>query len=140
MPRPNDVGVGTAIVILNDQLQILLGKRKGAHQAGVWACPGGWLDRSDKRTEEAVIREALEETGLIIGDVGGFMWTTEDHPDFRTVTLYHITDDFQGEPKVMEPEKCEEWRWFDLDQLPDSLFPGMQDVIAELKEYLSGVE
>lgn len=29
-----------------------------------------------------------------------------------------------GEPKVMEPDRCQEWKWFDLDNLPAPLFEG----------------
>jgi 8-oxo-dGTP diphosphatase len=27
-----------------------------------------------------------------------------------------------GEPQVLEPEKCEGWGWYALDQLPEPLF------------------
>jgi hypothetical protein len=28
----------------------------------------------------------------------------------------------QGFPIVMEPDKCVEWKYFDMDKLPDNLF------------------
>jgi hypothetical protein len=28
-----------------------------------------------------------------------------------------------SEPRVMEPDSCDEWRWFLLDALPEKLFP-----------------
>ena len=44
MPRPNNVGVGTALLIFNRDRKVLLGKRKGAHRAGCWAPPeAGWI-------------------------------------------------------------------------------------------------
>jgi len=27
-----------------------------------------------------------------------------------------------GDPILLEPDKCKEWRWFDLKKLPDALF------------------
>ena len=138
MPRPGDVGVGTALLIFNRDRKVLLGKRKGAHRAGCWAPPGGWLDRPDASTDKAVIRETLEETGLVVVRCWRFYWTTEDHPELeaRTVTLYHIANehDWYGEPQVMEPHKCEEWDWFALDELPQPLFPGIDEALDEYRE------
>jgi 8-oxo-dGTP diphosphatase len=140
MPKPDDVGVGTALLVLNEEGELLLGKRKGAHRAGHWCCPGGWLDRDDTSTESAVIREALEETSLVVKWAEPFCWTTEDHPELgvRTVTLYHITgaDHWEGTPQVAEPEKCDEWRWFSLLDLPHPLFPTLDGVVKELQERL----
>ena len=138
MPRPNDVGVGTAVLIFDKQRRVLLGKRKGAHRAGYWSAPGGWLDRPDESTVKAVVREAYEETGLVLRSAIQFDWTTEDHPELecRTVTLYHVAwpHHYSGEPRVMEPNKCEEWGWFQLDELPSPLFPGLYDALEEFRE------
>lgn len=136
MPKPNDVGVGTALVILRyastpkttiGSLEVLLGLRMGSHAAGCWNVPGGWMDRADVSSDAAVIREAKEETGLVISYVKPLFWTTEDHADLqvRTVTLWHVSrpSEWKGEPTVMEPKKCREWKWFALDALPAPLFP-----------------
>lgn len=135
MPKPDNVGVGTAMLVLNDKFQLLLGKRKGAHRAGYWSVPGGWLDREDADTVSAAIRETAEETGLLVTTARLHIWMTEDHPEIktRTVTLYHITEypQWQGIPEVMEPNKCTKWEWFDLDNLPEPLFPGVYQAISD---------
>jgi 8-oxo-dGTP diphosphatase len=132
MPKPNDVGVGTALIIISPKGEILLGKRKGSHAAGNWSVPGGWLDRDDKTTAHAVVREVAEETDLIFqpSDVHSMLWTTEDHPDFRSVTLYHYIE-LQHEvfPRTREPHKCEGWQWFPLQELPSPLFPELDKAI-----------
>jgi 8-oxo-dGTP diphosphatase len=142
MPKPDDVGVGAAVLVLNEEGQILLGKRKGAHRAGHWACPGGWIDRDDTSTHLAAIREVKEETDLELNCVEALCWTTEDHPELgvRTITLYHVGDfrpnpqdpESPREPRVLEPNKCEEWRWFSLHQLPDPCFPGLKEAVRKL--------
>ena len=38
-----------------------------------------------------------------------------------------------GEPRVMEPNKCKQWQWFSLDNLPGSLFEGTELVIKNFK-------
>jgi 8-oxo-dGTP diphosphatase len=136
MPKPNDVGVGTALIVINSQGLILLGKRKGAHRAGHWACPGGWIDRGDENTVVAVARETLEETGLVITDANQLCWTSEDHPELgiRTITLYHVAPAmwWTGTPEVKEPNKCEAWDWFYPGDLPTPLFPGIAEAVVSL--------
>jgi 8-oxo-dGTP pyrophosphatase MutT (NUDIX family) len=150
MPRPDDVGVGVALLLLwpapAGRGRVLLGLRKGAHAAGVWAPPGGWLDRSDTSTWAAAQRELWEETGLeLTRPPVPFAWTTEDHPELgvRTVTLYHLVrisalpvglyNVLQlQEPPVREPDKCERWAWFSCEDLPDNLYPGLREAIEQL--------
>ena len=31
-------------------------------------------------------------------------------------------EEFEGDPKVMEPDEITEWKWFDLDNLPSPIF------------------
>lgn len=123
MPRPSDVGVGTAVVIFNPQHQVLLGKRKGSHSAGHWAVPGGWIDATDRSTAESAIREVEEETGIKLQGLHESIWTTEWHEDgqFRTVTLWFFAFTSE-EASVKEPYKCEAWCWFDPKDLPSPLF------------------
>jgi 8-oxo-dGTP diphosphatase len=136
MPKPDNVGVGTAFLLVNDKGQVLLGKRKGAHKAGHWSAPGGWIDREDESTSISVIRELKEETGMEARRATPLCWTTEDHEDLgaRTISLYHYChyEDFSGEPELMEPHKCEEWRWFDVDALPSPLYPCVDEAVKKL--------
>lgn len=127
MPRPTDVGVGVSIVVVDEFRhpgEVLMGIRKGAHGAGTWAPPGGWIDRTDETFEDTVIRELYEETGirLLPSEIeAGVYATTENHPDFRSVTLYikvhvnMILDSIRGQ----EPDKCESWHWIDKRDLGD---------------------
>ena len=138
MPRPNNVGIGTALILFNNLGQVLLGKRRGSHRAGYYSVPGGWLDREDKSIEAAVVRETAEETGVTVSTAQPFCWTTEDHPEIgvRTVTLFHTsyTNDWLGIPQLMEPEKCEGWYWYDLSNLPSPLFPCVQTALDKFDE------
>ena len=117
--RPK-VGVG---VIVKKGKNVLLGKRKGAHGAGSWSFPGGHLEFGET-VEACARREVLEETGIEIENIKMASFTNDIFPEEKKhyLTVYVAADYSAGDVKVMEPEKCEEWGWFDWDALPEPLF------------------
>jgi 8-oxo-dGTP diphosphatase len=111
--------------------KILMGKRKGSHGAGTWSFPGGHLEWGESVTECAG-RETEEETGMPRGD---FVYTplTFTNDVFEVEDKHYITLYVQAhwagsvEPRVMEPHKCEEWRWFDAP--PEPLFLPVRNLL-----------
>ena len=110
------VGVG---VILPRDDKVLLGKRKGSHGAGTWSFPGGHLEPGES-FEDCCRRETLEETGIKVGKLipVGFTNDIFEEEKLHYVTLYFMSENFEGEPELMEPDKCEEWGWYALDLIP----------------------
>ncbi|MBU3965464.1 NUDIX domain-containing protein [Patescibacteria group bacterium] len=117
--RPK-VGVGV-IVIRNGK--ILLGKRKNAHGEGAWCYPGGHLEYGES-WEECSRREVMEEAGIEIGNIRFGIATNDIFEDEQKhyITICMIVDFTSGVIKVMEPDKCEKWGWFEWDKLPQPLF------------------
>jgi len=54
-----------------------------------------------------------------------------EHERRHYVTLFIVADAAAGEPMVLEPEKCAEWRWFEWDVLPSPLFLPIQHLLAQ---------
>jgi len=123
--RPK-VGVGV-IIIKNDK--VLLGKRKNAHGEGTWCFPGGHLEFNEE-IKDCAIREVKEETGIEIKNIRMGIFTNDifKKEEKHYVTLFVISDYSFGEVKIMEPEKCEKWGWFEWDKLPQPLFIPIQNL------------
>lgn len=118
MNRPK-VGVGVAVLRDN---QVLLGKRIGSHGEGEWAFPGGHLEFGET-VEACARRELLKETGIraLALETGG--WSSDVMTeDKHYITLFAIVRSFEGEPQLLEPDKCAGWQWFPLNALPEPLF------------------
>ncbi|MBZ9788971.1 NUDIX domain-containing protein [Rhizobium sp. 3T7] len=114
-------GVGVGLVILRDR-KILLYKRIRAPEADHWSIVGGKVDHMEP-AEQAARREAEEETGLSIGRVSllGPAEVISKADEQHWVSLLYIASEFDGEPKLTEPEKLSDFGWFSRSDLPQPL-------------------
>jgi len=113
------IGVG---VFIKKDGKILLGKRKGSHDAGTWSPPGGHLEFKES-LENCSIRETLEEAGIKIKNIK-FTTITNDifeKDNKHYITVFMVADYDSGEVSIKEPDKCDEWSWFPWDDLPSPL-------------------
>jgi len=130
------VGVGV-VVFSGDKKSVLLGKRKGAHGAGTWALPGGWLEKGET-FEGCALRELEEETGLASDDVDAeaastipFVSNNRGMDGVHSVTVFARVDAKDGTPaaELREPHKCDAWVWHDISSpLPEPLFPPLRSL------------
>lgn len=116
------VGLGVGVIIVQDG-KVLMGLRKGAHGTGTWSFPGGHLEYGET-PEICAVRETLEETGMRVEAIGSIGFTNDifEEEGKHYVTLFIRARIVSGEPRVMEPEKCERWEWFLWDEMPENIF------------------
>ncbi len=88
---------------------------------GTWTMPGGKLEYGESFTEGA-IRELQEETGMTLKSSKVMCVNNDKNEHAHFVTVGFFSEDFEGEPRVMEPDEITQWQWFDLDNLPTPLF------------------
>ncbi|KTD99120.1 MULTISPECIES: NUDIX hydrolase [unclassified Pseudoalteromonas] len=126
----NEVRVGVAVIIMR-QNTILLGERIGAHGANTWATPGGHLEFGEA-VEQCAIREVCEETGLNVSKITKLDFTNDifSAENKHYITLYVKAEYEGGEPTLYEPDKCIQWRWCDINNLPSPLFTSLKNYLA----------
>ncbi len=137
----NQARVGVGVFIFKNG-KFLIGHRQGSHGEGTWAVPGGHLEFGEE-FEQTAAREIAEENGLKIenirfGAVTNDIFKVENK---HYVTIWMISDWKSGEPEILEPHKCLEWRWVDFDSMPEPLFLGWKQLfksqfIDDIKEQL----
>jgi 8-oxo-dGTP diphosphatase len=107
------VGVGAAIFDNSGKLFIAQRGKKARNERGKWEIPGGSVEFNET-FENALKREIREEHGIEIKllELLGIC----DHiiPDEHQhwVAPTYICKLIQGEPKILEPDKCEAFGWF----------------------------
>ncbi|TSA45924.1 NUDIX domain-containing protein [bacterium] len=124
--------IGINVFVIKDS-QLLLGKRKGACGAGTWGLPGGHLETGEAM-EGAGIRELLEETGLKAKNLAFSNIVNSKSREKHYIQIGFVAQDFEGEPAVKEPDRCEEWKWFKLESLPQPIFPPHE---KQIENYLN---
>jgi len=129
MDKKPKVGVG--VIIIKDN-KVLLGKRKGSHGEGSWCFPGGHLEFNES-LENCAKRETLEETGIEIKNIRVETITNDIFKEEGThyITIFMLCEHYSGEVKVMEPEKCEKWDWFEWNNFPEPLFLPIQNLLKK---------
>ena len=121
--------IGTAAFILNNNHQVLMMKRQGSHGAGTWAPPGGKLEMMESFFD-CVKREVKEEAGLDILSMDIIGVTNDIGEETHYVTIHVLCKTSSIDAKIMEPEKCSEIDWFNLNNLPEPLFWTVKNLIA----------
>jgi len=133
--------VGICVTIIKDD-KVLLGKRNEdsdktdseLHGEGSWMCPGGKLEFGEN-IEDCARREVFEETGMKVNKLEFISVTNDIVSDAHFITLGFLCKDFEGEPKITEPDEITEWKWFHLNNLPGTVFfPSDKSI----KNYLEG--
>ena len=133
------VGVGAIIIEAN---RVLLVKRAHPPLQAQWSIPGGVLEVGEL-VREAAIREAREETGLIVepGDLLGVydrvLRDAEERVQYHYVLIDFFCRRVGGE--LHAADDAAEVRWFTREELPAlNLAEDTQDVIRKGFQKLAG--
>ncbi|MFF9901248.1 NUDIX domain-containing protein [Streptomyces longispororuber] len=118
--------VNDVMLILERDGAVCLAERQGTGYAdGLLNLPSGKLDEHED-VFDAVIREAREETGLVIERealrIVHVMHFRNPEGEPR-VGWFFVAGQWEGEPRNMEPHKCAGLSWHPIDHLPDTTVP-----------------
>ena len=124
--------------ILIKNHQILLIQRKNQPFKGKWALPGGFVEYREK-TEDTVIREVLEETGLKtkINQLAGVYSDPGRDPRGHTITIAYILDIIGGE--LVAGDDASNVNFFNVNKLPNLSFDHSKIINEALQGFYRGV-
>ena len=121
--------VGVAVIILDKESRILLGKRNGSY-SGLWCIPCGYVEY-DEDVFDAAAREFNEETNLDIRINKVYTVQSNFHnPETHTVGIWFLAEVVGG--KLIAQADLDEVDYFDLACLPELAFPTDALVIEKL--------
>ncbi|MCK5416227.1 NUDIX domain-containing protein [Candidatus Parcubacteria bacterium] len=129
--------IGVGVLIQNKKSEVLMGLRQGSHGVNEWCFPGGHLEFGETIFETAK-RETKEEVGLNVSDFE-LISVADEMRYIKTNNKHYLNIGIKAiwngdKPKLMEPEKCKEWQWFDLEKLPKNMLGGTKLTINNFKK------
>jgi 8-oxo-dGTP diphosphatase len=118
--------------------EVLLQLRRGTgYMDEHWAAAAaGHVERGETAVD-AARREALEEIGvtdLDLSFVTSMHRTRHDRAIDERIDFFFTARTWVGEPRIVEPTKCADLRWWPLDDLPDPVVPHERVVLTGLHD------
>lgn len=119
--------------------EVLLQLRRGTgYMDEHWACAAAGHVEEGESVFAAAAREAGEEVG--VSDVSlspvcamqrtnGTGLAVDERVDY-----FFTATSWAGDPRIVEPDKCADLRWFPLDRLPDPVVPHELAVLTALRD------
>ncbi|MFE7133529.1 NUDIX domain-containing protein [Streptomyces sp. NPDC057638] len=118
--------VGGHLYLEQDGL-VLLGRRHpdAVFGGSLWHVLAGHAERQESALD-CVVREALEEAGLVLDPADLTLVHTVHMPGSGPdaaprIQMFFRAARWTGEPQVLEPECCTEWKWWPREALPPDI-------------------
>jgi 8-oxo-dGTP pyrophosphatase MutT (NUDIX family) len=128
--------VAVHLLLIKERKILLLRRYNTGYEDGNYSVVAGHLDGNEE-IKAAMIREAREEAGIEISpsdiEVVGVMHVLTDE---EYVSFFLSASAWSGEIVNMEPHKCDDLSWFDLDNLPQNTIPYIRRAI---ENYRNGI-
>lgn len=123
--------IPSVYLVLIKNNKILLSRRYNTgYFDGNYSFPAGHLD-GDETLKQAMIREAKEEIDVILdpADLELIHIMNRRISDNERVDFFFKAKKWQGEPKIMESDKCDDLSWFEFNNLPKNIIPYIKQAI-----------
>lgn len=108
---------------------LLLRRFNTGYEDGNYSVIAGHLDGAET-VLAAMCREAREEAGIELDPdairVVGVMHRISND---ERIDFFILADQWSGEVRNLEPEKCDELRWMPVDRLPENTIPYIASAI-----------
>lgn len=121
--------VGVFLFLIQNQQILLLRRHKTGIDDGRYVVPMGAIEGNETVTS-AIIREAAEEANIILRPqnlrVCHLMHRFHPMPEglsFEQIDIYFQTETYEGTIKNLEPHKCDELKFYSLNNIPEKTAP-----------------
>ena len=121
------------IVLIKDDKILLSRRYNTVYFDGNYSFPAGHLD-GNETLKQAMVREAKEEIDIVLDAADLELVHTMNRriPNNERVDFFFVAKKYQGEPKIIESDKCDELNWFELNKLPQNIIPYIKQAIDSI--------
>ncbi len=128
------------IILKKEDKVLLLRRANTGYRDGYYTTPAGHID-ADESAVDAAIREAKEEVDILLSkdqlQFAHVIYRKDPTDAFVFSDYFFVATDWKGEPKNMEPNKCDELKWYGLNAMPEMTIPHVRSVLEDWKDGIS---
>lgn len=129
-------GLGVYICIFNEDISKILfvkrNKEKRTKQRADWGNIGGKIEPGET-SKESCLRETKEETGLKLDKNNINLIEVKElpnfHPEWHGIQFIYAVK-INENTKIKINDESESFKWFSLDNLPESMLDKKEDIIS----------
>ncbi len=122
--------IASSYLMLVRDRKILLSRRyQTGYEDGKYSLPAGHVEDGESLMD-CMAREVVEEIGVILAPQAFSLVHVmhQKHLDIR-MDFFFVADVGDQKPVIREPEKCDDLRWFPLNNLPANTIPYIRHAI-----------
>lgn len=128
--------VAVHLILIQDGKILLLRRYNTGYEDGNYSVVAGHIDGNES-VIQAMQREAKEEAGITIQqeDLEIVHAMHRKAKDRESIDYFLFCKKYDGEIKIMEKDKCDELKFYDINDLPKNVIPYVRKGI---EYYLNG--
>lgn len=129
------------LILLNDDKVLLSRRFNTGWMDGKYSLIAGHLD-GNEAVFDTMVREALEEAGIKINrnDLIPIRVLHRKSDNQEYVDFFFMTERWEGEPSIQEPNKCDDMSWFPINNLPENVLTYVKETVETCRDNVSFVE
>ncbi|MBI3120629.1 MAG: NUDIX domain-containing protein [Candidatus Kerfeldbacteria bacterium] len=122
------------LVLRRDEKVLLLHRKNTGWMDDRWGLVSGHLDENETATA-GMMREAREEANLEFRsvDLNVVHLMHRRGTDREYLDIYFSADQWSGDLRIAEPDKCDALEWFSMEQLPAQMVPGVREALMDIQ-------
>jgi 8-oxo-dGTP pyrophosphatase MutT (NUDIX family) len=124
--------VAVYLLLIKDNKILLLRRYNTGWNDGNYSLPAGHLDPNETVTN-ALLRESFEEIGVTLSSENIKLVHTMHRIASSYIDLFFVAEKWNGEITNVEPNKCDDLKWFDLCDLPPNMVLSVKSAIEKYK-------
>ena len=130
------VHLTVGLLLIKDNKVLLMRRCNTGYMDGKYAFVAGHVENGEN-LKQAIAREAFEEVGIKIKEQDlQYVCMVRRGDNNNYINFFLKTDKFEGEPEIIEKDKCDDLIWCDINSIPENTITAEKRAIYN---YMNGI-